>query len=511
MKKYFSVLLSVLVLLSFSVPSFALDASKFPFFKRGAVDVSKIVDSSIKAAISRMGDSIKNKDMDSSASLFSASMAMDWYAVRTVLFGIEGASKVEDILSSENRKMYNKQIANVYLVNLLRTYTGDQKEEGEGGGSGGQTVKEKLNQAVSSWDGENPDALFNQIYSMVWEVYGDDLGVGGMLDGTSTEATISKTNNSINSLERDFKRLEVLATVASKVKDIPGLDSEKGSLWDRLYYVGMGILIFALIIRLGMLMYNYSLGKMDDTGINELLRYAVYFLIMASVPMLCLAGIEIADGIKGMILGENPAERYELLRSTLELRTEYVSLDESGFFGLPQLTGFVASVAALLAQAVVYILLILGDVMMAITIMASSLVIPLSLLPSFQDYLSKWIRAVITFLFYPVAAAIYTVLMTAIIVNSFEMSSLTLIVISVCYLMGALKIPSMAEQMNGAVMASVATAIASAPVKAAGAGLTAGASTVIGAGAALLGGPAAGMVAKEGVQKGMDKGRDIVT
>lgn len=510
MKKYFSVLLSVLVLLSFSVPSFALDASKFPFFKRGAVDVSKIVDSSIKAAISRMGDSIKNKDMDSSASLFSASMAMDWYAVRTVLFGIEGAGKVEQVLSSENRINYNKQIANAYVVSLLRTYTGDQKE----GESGGQTIKEKLNQIVGSWDGEDSDALFRQITPLVIEVYGTDMSLNEMVSNLEEDKVrdeFERPFESINSLERDFKRLEVLATVASKVKDIPGLDSEKGSLWDRLYYVGMGILIFALIIRLGMLMYNYSLGKMDDTGINELLRYAVYFLIMASVPMLCLAGIEIADGIKGMILGENPAERYELLRSTLELRTEYVSLDESGFFGLPQLTGFVASVAALLAQAVVYILLILGDVMMAITIMASSLVIPLSLLPSFQDYLSKWIRAVITFLFYPVAAAIYTVLMTAIIVNSFEMSSLTLIVISVCYLMGALKIPNMAEQMNGAVMASVATAIASAPVKAAGAGLTAGASTVIGAGAALLGGPAAGMAAKEGAQKGMDKGRDIVT
>lgn len=495
--------MSVLVLLSFSAPSWAVDPSNYPFFKRGAVDISQIVDQSIKASIARMGDSIKNEDMDSSSSLFSASMAMDWYAVRTVLFGITGAENVENMLTSENRKNYNKQIANGYIVNLLRTYTGDQKEGEEGGGSGGQTVKEKLNQIVGGWDGENPDTLFNQIRPLLTDVYGSDMGVQEQLEASiGGVGAAGGSNNYIQSLQRDFQRLEVLATMASKVKDIPGLDSDKGSLWDKLYYAGMGILIFALIIRLGVLMYNYSLGKMDDTAINEIMRYFVYFLIMASVPLLCLAGIEIADGIKEMILGENPEERYELLRSTLELRTEYVNLSEStGFFGLPQLTGMVAVAASLLAQAVVYILLILGDVMMAITIMASSLVIPLSLLPSFNDYFSKWVRAVITFLFYPVAAAIYTVLMTAIIVNSFEMSSLSLIVISICYLMGALKIPNIAEQMNGAVMASVATAIASAPMKAAGTGITGGASAALG-GAKGLAGKAAGA---------LSKGRDMAT
>lgn len=495
MKKLGATLAIFLMLLSLSSPAHAVDPAKYPFFKRGAVDLSKIVDNSIKVAMNRIGDSIKNKEMDSLSSLFTASMAMDWFAVRTVLFGITGADKVDTILTSENRRMYNKQIANAYVVNLLRNHAGDQKEEEDGQ----PTIRERLDEHIKNWDGGDPESLFNNLRPLLLEVYGSDLGAQEAYEASiGSVGAIAHTYDYLHDLERDFTRLEVLANLASKIKDIPGLSGEKGSLWDKLYYVGTALLVFALVIRLGVMFYNYSLGKMDDTAINELIRYVVYFLIMASVPLLCLSGIGIADGIKEMILGDNPEGRYELLRSTLELRSEYVNLDGSGFFGLPTLTELVAIVAALLAQAIVYILLILGDVMMAITIMASSLVIPLSLLPSFQDYFSKWMRAVITFLFYPVAAAIYTVLMTAVIVSSFEMSSLSLIVISICYLMGALKIPNIAEQMNGAVMASVASALAAAPMKAAGAGLSAGASALTGGAGKVIGavGKAAGKIGK---------------
>ena len=96
--------------------------------------------------------------------------------------------------------------------------------------------------------------------------------------------------------------------------------------------------------------------------------------------------------------------------------------------------------------------------------------------------MSKWLKAVVTFLFYPIAAAIYTVLMIAIVTVNIETSSVTLIIISVCYLLGALKIPNIAEAMNGAVLASVAATIASAPMKAGGAALTGGAG-VVGGGA----------------------------
>lgn len=463
-KPVLALLAACIVIFSGAGKSLALDASDFSFFERGAVDMGDIVEHSIQSAIARMSDSIKNKEMNSSSSLFTASMAMNWFAVRTVLFGVSGIEDVENLLTGENRQKYHKQIANVHAVAMLKNFTSDQQEDSKES----DTIRGRLNQAIDEWNGDEPEELYSKLRPLFSEAYNGDMDTLFYLNQqTYSEQTIQPLVN-------DFEKLEVLARAAAKVKDVPGIDGSKGSLWERFFYIGSAILVLAFIVRLGTLMYNYSLGKMDDSAISDIIRYVLYYFIMASVPLICLAGIEIADGIKDMILGGNPEEQYELLRQTLELRSEYANLNtaSSSFFSLPDLTGLVALVCSLLAQAVVYILLIMCDIMMAITIMASSLVIPLSLLPSFQDYLSKWIKAVVTFLFYPVAAAIYTVLMTAIVTNSFEMSALNLIVISICYLMGALKIPNIAEQMNGAVMASVATGLAMAPIKAVGTGLS---------------------------------------
>ena len=99
------------------VPSFCAWMRRSFLFQAGPVMSAAWWTAASRQAIS--ADGTYQNSIGQFRSLVSPRWTIDLYAVRTYFSG-SMAIQVEDILAARNRKMYNKQIANVYLVNLLR-------------------------------------------------------------------------------------------------------------------------------------------------------------------------------------------------------------------------------------------------------------------------------------------------------------------------------------------------------------------------------------------------------
>lgn len=487
-------LLSVLIAFPFNAaPAYALNPGNYFYFRdgAGAVDVSEMVGKAIENAAINMGSQIKDStgsdDTSVMQALMSASMATEWFAVRSVLFGVQGIDKVGDMVSGGKMDEYKKMVVAGYMYNILKNYIGDQSNADDGK----KSIAERAKEMVDSWDGKDPSALLSSLQPLITQIH----DIGSSLDRYAGGGSVgNKYNDLIAPITSDIARLEAIAASAERMKGIPGIDSEAGSLYDRMNVIGFSLLGLAFIAQLAWSAFLHAKGDFQGNLGSTVIKYVTIIFVLIAVPHIVLFGISIADSIKDLILNPsgsgNGTDQYRALQLALEMRTAASGVANSSWSVTAALTNGLTYAISVLAQAVIYILLILGDVMLAISILAGPLVIPLSLLPSFGDYLSKWFKGIVTFLMYPIAAAMYSVLLSALVMSSLDVSTLTILIISICYLMGALKIPNIAEQMNGAVMASVAAGIAAAPMKAAGAGLgTAG--SLAGAGLSKIAGKSA--------------------
>lgn len=183
------------------------------------------------------------------------------------------------------------------------------------------------------------------------------------------------------------------------------------------------------------------------------------------------------------------------------MRLKSASLKAKGSFHLWDLvTGgftyfftYIASwLALVISGAILSVLIILADTMMAITLALGPIVAALTLIPPFENYLQNWIKGYITFLFYQPLAACFTILMFVMMAVTMDTGFSGFIILAICYVVGCMKIPSIADGLSTSALVGVAMMMAFAPammvVKAAS----------MGAGMA-LGGPGGAMAASGAV------------
>ena len=156
----------------------------------------------------------------------------------------------------------------------------------------------------------------------------------------------------------------------------------------------------------------------------------------------------------------------------------------------------ISSIARWIAGAVLSVLIILADVMMAITLALGPLVAGLTLIPIFENYLQNWIKGYITFLFYQPLAACFTVLSFVIMIVSMDTGSAGYLILVICYVMGCMKIPQIADGLSTSALIGVAMMMAFAPAmltaKVAGIAIGAAAGGLAGGPAGALAGASAG-------------------
>ena len=148
--------------------------------------------------------------------------------------------------------------------------------------------------------------------------------------------------------------------------------------------------------------------------------------------------------------------------------------------------------ARVISGAILSVLIILADCMMAITLALGPLVAALTLVPPFENYLQNWIKGYVTFLFYQPLAACFTVLSFVMMIVTMDTGMSGFLILTICYVMGCMKIPSIADGLSTSALVGVAMMMAFAPA------MLLTKAVAMGAGA-LIGGPAGASVASSAV------------
>lgn len=129
-------------------------------------------------------------------------------------------------------------------------------------------------------------------------------------------------------------------------------------------------------------------------------------------------------------------------------------------------TGIVVMIARLIARCVIYFMLVVADVMAAITLCLGPIVIALSILPTCQDYFQHWLKSFITLLFYQPLAGCFSLLMFVLMAVSFDCGVWYFILMCVVYVYGCIHIPDIADSMSGTALVGIATTMAMLPAAA---------------------------------------------
>lgn len=121
------------------------------------------------------------------------------------------------------------------------------------------------------------------------------------------------------------------------------------------------------------------------------------------------------------------------------------------------------NLARWLANVVLMVLIVLADVLMALTIALGPLVIALSLIPQFENFLQNWIKGYITFLFYQPLASCFQILSMVMLIVTLDGGITPFLLLCACYVGACLKIPNIADGLSTSAVIGTASMLAFAP------------------------------------------------
>ncbi|WP_303149552.1 peptidoglycan DD-metalloendopeptidase family protein [uncultured Cloacibacillus sp.] len=121
------------------------------------------------------------------------------------------------------------------------------------------------------------------------------------------------------------------------------------------------------------------------------------------------------------------------------------------------------NLARWLANVILMVLIVLADVLMALTIALGPLVIALSLIPQFENFLQNWIKGYITFLFYQPLASCFQILSMVMLIVTLDGGITPFLLLCACYIGACLKIPNIADGLSTSAVIGTASMLAFAP------------------------------------------------
>ena len=159
-------------------------------------------------------------------------------------------------------------------------------------------------------------------------------------------------------------------------------------------------------------------------------------------------------------------EMLDLKWDMTKLGDEKLSLMEAITSGFAHFLGGVllGNLARWFANVVLMVLIVLADVLMALTIALGPLVIALSLIPQFENFLQNWIKGYITFLFYQPLASCFQLLSIVMLVVTLDSGVTPFLLLCACYVGACMKIPNIADGLSTSAVIGTASMLAFAPV-----------------------------------------------
>jgi hypothetical protein len=281
-----------------------------------------------------------------------------------------------------------------------------------------------------------------------------------------------------------IKDLLKVSKFASGLKNVPGIQAED-SIYDRSLAISRVIWSVIFVVQIIWTAYKMLIAGENKDMITTIFKGMFVFISLFFIREIAMIGVSISTALgDAMLGGTDVAHAVSDISEIVELKQNIVSASSSRF-----LKGFAAdliiTISGLVARAVVYVMFILSDVMVAITIVIGPWMIVLSMLPFCENWISHWVKSFITFLFYRPLACLLCVVLYIVGLTGLDVGLVELMITCIVFVMAAVKVPSMAENMGGA-----AAAVGAGMTGMVGKGLKAGASLgahAAGAGAVVAG------------------------
>lgn len=373
----------------------------------GPVDLSRHIDESLKL-VNRGEDSVgkdKTVEEDSrAAEMYGSLIANNWMITRALVWGFTGLDEAADRLSDAEE---------------LKTALAE---------------KDELRRRSAAGTNLTP------------------AGLHGSFEETGYSSELASAESK-RILEENQKRAELAASLS----EMSGVKSGD-SIYDRIVIVAYMTVVFTFLIRLAQTLWSGFTGTEQHLSAalaGCILKFIVCLLCIVSIKWAVAVLLTFSELIRNIILSINSGGADEDVIKQMQAlgtaRSMIASASASG--GSVFIDGLNAAMNRLLyllSSAIVYVMVLLGDVMMGATACMAPLFVAVSMVKSFERWNDHVVVSIVQFALYLPIAAIYMQAMCIVYAVSPDMGFLAYLTIGFAFLLGATKIPNLAESMSGA-------------------------------------------------------------
>jgi hypothetical protein len=268
--------------------------------------------------------------------------------------------------------------------------------------------------------------------------------LGGFVETESGETNVP--SEALNQI----KKLKDISQYAASLENVPGIQAGD-SVYDRSLLIAQLLWCAIFVINIVWIVYKMLIAGEPADLLTTFFRNIFIFISLLLLRPMITIGMTVSTAVGNAILGgADVAQAVSDISEIVDMKQSLVST--SGV-----ITGMIAdafvTISGAIARAVVYVMFILSDVMVAIASVIGPWMLVLSLLPFCESWISHWIKSYITFLFYRPLACLLCVVLYIVGLTGMDMGLVELMITCIVFVMAAVKVPSMAENMGGAAAA----------------------------------------------------------
>ncbi len=285
----------------------------------------------------------------------------------------------------------------------------------------------------------------------------------------------------------EIKGLLKATQYAAGFEGVPGIKAGD-CVYDRSLLIAKILWCVIFVVNIVWVAYKTLIAGEEGDMVTTIFKSIFVFLSVHFLRSFMVIGMSVSTAVGNAMLGNTDvAHAVSDISDIVGMKQSLASVS-SGLLGNMIAQAFI-HICGTVAQAVVYVMFILSDVMVAISAVIGPWMLVLSMLPFCNEWISHWIKSFITFLFYRPLACLLCVVLYIIGLTGMDTGLVELMITCIVFIMAAVKVPSMAENMGGAaaaVGAGMAGMVSKSLKAGAGVGARAAGLGAVAAGARLL-------------------------
>jgi len=249
----------------------------------------------------------------------------------------------------------------------------------------------------------------------------------------------------------EIKGLLKSTQYAAGLEKVPGIEAGD-CVYDRSLLIAKILWCVIFVVNIVWVAYKTLIAGEEGDMVTTIFKSIFVFLSVHFLRSFMVIGMSVSTAVGNAMLGNTDvAHAVSDISAIVGMKQSLVSVS-SGFLGKMIAQAFI-HICGTVAQAVVYVMFILSDVMVAISAVIGPWMLVLSMLPFCNEWISHWIKSFITFLFYRPLACLLCVVLYIIGLTGMDTGLVELMITCIVFIMAAVKVPSMAENMGGAAAA----------------------------------------------------------